>query len=103
MDRRGQEVAKDGVRGEVQIYCNTMMSGYLGNEEATRQTFTSDGWVRSGDVGYFSNGSWYVVDRTKDLIKVRGWQVSPAEVEAALLEHADIVDASIPLSLLSCL
>jgi hypothetical protein len=40
-------------------------------------------------------GNWYIIDRTKDLIKVRGWQVSPAEIEAALLEHPDVIDAGV--------
>lgn len=71
------------------------MKGYLNNEKATAEAFTADGWIRSGDVGYIKDGRWYVVDRTKDLIKVRGWQVSPAEIECALLEHPNIVDAAV--------
>lgn len=71
------------------------MRGYLNNPTATAETFTSDGWIRTGDVGYVKNENWYIVDRTKDLIKVRGWQVSPAEIEAALLEHPDIIDAGV--------
>jgi acyl-CoA synthetase (AMP-forming)/AMP-acid ligase II len=71
------------------------MRGYLNNETATLAAFTADDWIRSGDVGYNKKGRWYVVDRTKDLIKVRGWQVSPAEIECALLEHSDIIDAAV--------
>ena len=71
------------------------MKGYLNNPTATAEAFTEDGWVRSGDVGYIQSGRWYVIDRTKDLIKVRGWQVSPAEIEASLLEHPDIIDAAV--------
>lgn len=71
------------------------MKGYLLNASATVDTISSDGWVLTGDVGYVRNGNWYVIDRTKDLIKVRGWQVSPTEIEAALLEHPDVVDAGV--------
>jgi hypothetical protein len=71
------------------------MKGYLGNPTATAEAFTDDGWVRTGDVGYLRDGKWYVIDRTKDLIKVRGWQVSPAEIEAVLLEHSSVVDAAV--------
>jgi hypothetical protein len=71
------------------------MKGYLNNPAATTEAFSEDGWVRTGDVGYVRSGRWYIIDRTKDLIKVRGWQVSPAEIEGSLLEHADIVDAAV--------
>lgn len=71
------------------------MKGYLNNEKATSEAFTADGWIRSGDVGYVKEGMWYVVDRTKDLIKVRGWQVSPAEIECALLECPNVIDAAV--------
>jgi len=71
------------------------MKGYLHNASATSETFTPDGWVRSGDIGYIQNSNYYIIDRTKDMIKVRGWQVSPAEIECALLEHPDIIDAGV--------
>lgn len=71
------------------------MKRYLKNASATAEARTSDGWIRTGDVGYVQDGNWYVIDRTKDLIKVRGWQVSPAEIEAALLEHPGIQDAGV--------
>ena len=71
------------------------MKGYLNNSVATKEAFSEDGWVRTGDVGYVRSGRWYIIDRTKDLIKVRGWQVSPAEIEASLLEHKDILDAAV--------
>jgi hypothetical protein len=71
------------------------MMGYLNNPAATLEAFSKDGWVRTGDVGFIREGKWYVVDRTKDLIKVRGWQVSPVEIEAALLEHELITDAGV--------
>jgi len=71
------------------------MKGYLNNEKVTSEAFTADGWIRSGDIGYVKEGRWYIVDRTKDLIKVRGWQVSPVEIECTLLEHPNVIDAAV--------
>jgi acyl-CoA synthetase (AMP-forming)/AMP-acid ligase II len=88
-------IGKDEIKGEVQIHTPHAMKGYLHNSLATSEAFTSDGWVRTGDVGYVKEGNWYIIDRTKDIIKVRGWQVSPAEIEAALLEHHDVLDAGV--------
>jgi AMP-binding enzyme/AMP-binding enzyme C-terminal domain len=86
---------KQGAIGEIQICSPSAMKGYLNNEVATTEAFTPDHWIRTGDIGYTKDKSWYIVDRAKDLIKVRGWQVSPAEIEAALLEHPDILDAGV--------
>lgn len=88
-------IGRDEVKGEVQIHTPHAMKSYLHNSLATSEAFTSDGWVRTGDVGYVKEGNWYIIDRTKDLIKVRGWQVSPAEIEVALLEHCDVLDAGV--------
>lgn len=71
------------------------MKGYLHNPTATAEAFTQDNWIRTGDIGYTKGNNWYIVDRAKDLIKVRGWQVSPAEIEAALMEHPKILDAGV--------
>ncbi|KAH6710621.1 hypothetical protein BKA61DRAFT_694232 [Leptodontidium sp. MPI-SDFR-AT-0119] len=95
VDTSGSVVQKDRVTGEIQIFTPHAMKGYLKNASATAEARTSDGWIRTGDVGYVQDGNWYVIDRTKDLIKVRGWQVSPAEIEAALLEHPGIQDAGV--------
>ena len=95
VDRDGQIVTKDCVNGEIHIHSPHPMKGYLNNPTATAEAITEDGWVRSGDVGFVKEGKWYVIDRTKDLIKVRGWQVSPAEIEASLLEHPEILDAAV--------
>ncbi|KAF8854356.1 4-coumarate-CoA ligase-like protein [Acephala macrosclerotiorum] len=91
----GNLITKDSLTGEVQILTPTSMRGYFNNPTSTNEAFTSDSWIRTGDIGYVKDGNWYIIDRTKDLIKVRGWQVSPAEIEAALLEHPDIVDAGV--------
>ena len=95
VDRDGEIITEEGVNGEIHIHCPHPMMGYLDNPAATAEAFSPDGWVRTGDVGYIRDGKWYVVDRTKDLIKVRGWQVSPVEIEAVLLEHHLITDAAV--------
>ncbi|KAJ0102176.1 hypothetical protein Patl1_06000 [Pistacia atlantica] len=83
-------------RGELLIKSPTIMQGYLGNEEATRETIGEDGWLRTGDLGYFDeDGFLYVVDRIKELIKHNGYQVAPAELEALLLSHPNILDAAV--------
>ncbi|OCL05746.1 amp dependent CoA ligase [Glonium stellatum] len=88
-------IGADNEAGELLIRAPAPMLGYLGNEKATAETLDRHGWVRSGDIGYRSQGKIYVVDRKKDLIKVRGWQVSPAEVESAILAHPDVLDAGV--------
>jgi len=88
-------LTKEGATGEIQIYNPLAMKGYLNNPTATAEAFTPDNWIRTGDIGYAKDNNWYVVDRAKDLIKVRGWQVSPAEIEAALMEHPDILDVGV--------
>lgn len=72
------------------------MLGYIGDKQATTEAFDSDGWLRTGDVGQLTEGNKvFVVERKKDLMKVRGWQISPVEVESVLLQHPDIVDAGV--------
>ena len=68
-----------------------MMSEYLENPAATLAAFDYEGWYWTGDVARIENGKIYIVDRKKELIKVRGWQVSPAELECVLLKHEYIV------------
>ena len=88
-------VSEPGVKGELQIYGEHIMKGYLNNPEATNEAFTPDHWISTGDIGYTKDENWYIVDRAKDLFKVRGWQVSPAEIEAALIEHPDVLDSGV--------
>jgi 4-coumarate--CoA ligase len=75
------------------------MKGYWQNEKATREVFVDgpDGrWMRTGDIAYIDkNGYFYIVDRMKELIKVKGNQVAPAELEALLLEHHQIADVAV--------
>jgi hypothetical protein len=91
----GMPIDEDDKKGEIQFQLATSMLGYRENEAATKEAFTDDGWVRSGDLGYRRDGLWYIVDRTKDLIKVRGWQVSPAEIESVLVSHPEVRDAAV--------
>ena len=72
------------------------MKGYLGNAEATAEMIDSEGWLRTGDVGYCdAEGRLFIVDRIKELIKTNGRQVAPAELEAILLSHAFVADAAV--------
>lgn len=70
------------------------MNSYLDAPEATKKTVV-DGWLHTGDIGYQRGGKWYIIDRAKELIKVRGWQVSPTELEICLLKHPSIIDAAV--------
>lgn len=90
----GAELGR-GERGEVCIRGPTVMLGYYRNPQATRDT-VKDGWLHTGDVGYVDErGYLYVVDRLKELIKVKGFQVPPAELEGILLSHPEIHDAAV--------
>ncbi|KAK7382909.1 hypothetical protein VNO78_28573 [Psophocarpus tetragonolobus] len=82
--------------GELWLRGPTIMKGYFNNEEATRSTLDSKGWLRTGDVCYIdSDGFIFIVDRLKELIKYKGYQVAPAELEALLLTHPAILDAAV--------
>lgn len=74
-----------------------MTPGYFDNAQANSESFDSDGWFKTGDIAYCdkSTRKWYILDRRKELIKVRGFQVAPPELEAVLLSHPQIVDAGV--------
>jgi 4-coumarate--CoA ligase len=85
-----------GETGEVWIRGPQVMKGYLNNPAATALTLDDDGWLHTGDIGRVDeNGHLFVVDRLKELIKVSGFQVAPAELEAVLLTHPMIADAAV--------
>lgn len=72
------------------------MKGYYNNKEATSLTIDEYGWLHSGDIGYFDNDLlFFIVDRLKELIKYKGFQVAPAELEAVLLKHEGIQDVGV--------
>jgi acyl-CoA synthetase (AMP-forming)/AMP-acid ligase II len=73
-----------------------VMRGYLGDDEATANTLDDDGWLHTGDIGHADDDGWfYLVDRLKELIKYKGFQVAPAELEAVILEHPAVADAAV--------
>jgi 4-coumarate--CoA ligase len=82
--------------GEVWVRGPQVMKGYLNNESATRTTIDPEGWLHTGDIGHIDpEGHLFIVDRLKELIKYKGFQVAPAELEALLLTHHQIADAAV--------
>ncbi|MEU9390593.1 4-coumarate--CoA ligase family protein [Streptomyces sp. NPDC048324] len=85
-----------GEPGEILIRGPQVMKGYLGRPDATAAMIDPDGWLHTGDVGHVDADGWlFVVDRVKELIKYKGFQVAPAELEALLLTHPGIADAAV--------
>ncbi len=83
-----------GEIGEIQVMSRSVMAGYL-PEEASADAF-ADGWYRTGDVGWLEPEGWvHLTDRSKEMIKVNGFQVAPAEVEAVLLRHPAVLDCAV--------
>jgi acyl-CoA synthetase (AMP-forming)/AMP-acid ligase II len=91
----GADVAP-GEDGEICVRGPQVMKGYLNNPQATTAMIEPDGWLHTGDLGHIdADGHLYVVDRLKELIKYKGFQVPPAELEAVLLRHPDVTDAAV--------
>ena len=91
----GADQPVDG-EGELWVRGPMVMKGYLNNPEATALTVDADGWLHTGDIGAIdADGHMTIVDRVKELIKVKGFQVAPAELEALLLTHPSIADAAV--------
>ncbi|OBK78565.1 AMP-binding protein [Mycobacterium sp. 1164985.4] len=87
-------VLETGQAGEIEVQSDSVMAGYL-PESATASAF-DDGWYRTGDVGYLDDDGWLrITDRSKEMIKVRGFQVAPAEVEAVLHGHPAVDDCAV--------
>ncbi|WP_241002948.1 AMP-binding protein, partial [Streptomyces sp. CB01881] len=85
-----------GEPGELLIRGPQVMKGYFGRPSDTAATVDADGWLHTGDVGFVDErGYLYIVDRVKELIKYKGYQVAPAELEALLLGHPGIADAAV--------
>ncbi|MFG5384116.1 AMP-binding protein [Yoonia sp. R2-816] len=85
-----------GEEGELWIKGPQVMQGYLNNPKATAETITDDGWLRTGDIALIdADGYMFIVDRLKELIKFKGFQVAPAELEATLVAMDGITDAAV--------
>ncbi len=95
VDGQGNDV-DDEESGEIWIRGRTRMDGYYANPQATAEAITSDGWLRSGDIGRRSvTGSYFFQDRIKELIKRSGYNVYPAEIEAILYKHPQVKLAAV--------
>ena len=96
IDTKSGENLPAGREGEVLVRGPNVMKGYLNLPDATKASVTEDGWFRTGDIGYFDEeGCFYITDRLKELIKVKGLQVAPAELEALLQNHPKVADAAV--------
>ncbi|HUP87262.1 MAG TPA: AMP-binding protein [Acidimicrobiales bacterium] len=92
-DGEDQEV---GGEGELWVRGPQVMKGYFGNASATDATIDAEGWLHTGDVGVFdADGHLSIVDRVKELIKYKGFQVPPAELEALLITHPSVADVAV--------
>jgi acyl-CoA synthetase (AMP-forming)/AMP-acid ligase II len=82
--------------GELLVFGPQVMLGYWNNAEATRETITADGWLRTGDIASAdADGFVRIHDRKKEMIKYKGYQVAPAELESVLMEHPGVRDAAV--------
>lgn len=97
IDESGEDVTMSQRRGEAAIRGPTIIRGYLDNPAANSESWDKEGFYKTGDVMELSRDSnlLYVVERRKELIKVRGFQVAPAELEGVLTSHQDITDAAV--------
>ncbi|KAK6384286.1 hypothetical protein LTR65_009660 [Meristemomyces frigidus] len=97
VDDDGRDISGYDARGELCVRGPTIIDGYFENPEANARDWDADGYFHTGDIAYCDGKTklWYIVDRKKELIKVRGFQVAPPELEGVLLGHPDIVDAAV--------
>jgi acyl-CoA synthetase (AMP-forming)/AMP-acid ligase II len=96
VDPESGDDVTDGERGELWIRGPQVMAGYLNNEEATSSTVDEDGWLHTGDIAVRdADGFYSIVDRLKELIKYKGFQVAPAELEALLIDHPEVADVAV--------
>ena len=91
----GAELGPHGV-GELWMKGPNRMVGYLNRPDANAETITEDGFLKTGDIGHFDEDGYFTIsDRIKDLIKVKGFQVAPAELEGLLLSHPAVADCAV--------
>jgi acyl-CoA synthetase (AMP-forming)/AMP-acid ligase II len=84
-----------GTTGELQLRGYNVMSGYLNNESATAQSFTSDGWFRTGDLAYAEDDFFVFLSRIGDGLRLRGYLVDPSEIETFLCRHPAVSAAQV--------
>lgn len=92
------EIGEDGQTrpGELWVKGPNVMLGYLGKPDATAETLDADGFLHTGDVAVYHEGGYFsIVERVKELIKYHGYQIAPAELEALLLSHPQVLDAAV--------
>jgi acyl-CoA synthetase (AMP-forming)/AMP-acid ligase II len=90
------DTGRDTEEGELWIRGPQVMKGYLNNADATAETIDADGWLHTGDVAIRDDdGHYFIVDRLKELIKYKGFQVPPAELEALLITHPSVADVAV--------
>jgi 4-coumarate--CoA ligase len=95
LDEYGNEVPV-GETGELALKGPNVFKGYLNQPELTKDVFTADGYFKTGDIGYQDkDGNFFVTDRVKELIKYKGFQVAPAELEGILVDHPKVDDAAV--------
>ncbi|XP_072767551.1 luciferin 4-monooxygenase-like [Anoplolepis gracilipes] len=96
MDRENGKILGPNQSGEVWVKTTTMMNGYYRNPEATKNIIDEEGWLHSGDIGYIDeDGELFIIDRIKELIKYRGYQISPGTIEDMLLSHRAVLEAAV--------
>jgi 4-coumarate--CoA ligase len=95
VDKNGKSLGPNKV-GELWFKGPFIMKGYVGNSKATAETIDKNGWLHTGDLGYYDDDlQFFIVDRLKELIKYKGFQVAPAELEGLLLSHPKVKDAGV--------
>jgi acyl-CoA synthetase (AMP-forming)/AMP-acid ligase II len=96
VDPESGEDVEDGERGELWIRGPQVMKGYLNNPDATAGTIDEEGWLHTGDIAVRADDGYFeIVDRLKELIKYKGFQVAPAELEALLITHPNVQDVAV--------
>ncbi|KKY28858.1 putative amp-binding enzyme [Phaeomoniella chlamydospora] len=95
VDDDGKVIDTEGAKGEALIRSPSMFNGYIASLEANASAFDLQGYYRTGDLAYYEEGKVFVDGRIKDVMKVRGWQVSPAELEGILLSHPLVKDVAV--------
>ncbi|XP_072764909.1 uncharacterized protein [Anoplolepis gracilipes] len=96
VDPENGKVLDPNKLGEIWIKTATMMNGYYRNPEATKNSINEEGWMQSGDIGYFDqDGELFIVDRIKEMMKYRGYQILPGEIEGILALHPEVLEVAV--------